>query len=217
MKPNKLFSENSSVVPLLQKSMPPFAEVVESKLDYFVAQSWKWDYFPAFGSLVQVVTDSHLILGCISHVETGSMDPLRYPFPYQKTEEELLREQPQIFEFLKTVFKVHILGYIEVKDSLRVRYLVPSQPCKIHSFVSNASQLFQNIFFEKADYLHVLFAGSHQIQNIDELLLAILKQLGQTNHLSQNMLDQFCELFSLLVGNDYRRVKLFLQRVQGVI
>jgi hypothetical protein len=217
MKASKPFFESSVTWQQLQTNMPPFAEVIESKLDHFIAQSWKWDYFPAFGSLVQVITQDRIVFGCISHVETGSMDPLRYPFPYQKTEEELMKEQPQIFEFLKTMFKVHIIGYVEVHEPQSIRYLVPPQPCKIHSFVSHADPLLQNLFFEQADYLHILFAGAHQIQNIDELLLAILRQLGQSNLLSQKLLDLFCETFSLLIGNDYRRMKLFLQRVQKIV
>ena len=79
-----------------------FSEVIDSSLHGFTAQSWQWDDFPAFGQLVTVQSGTRTLFGIVYQVHTGSMDPVRYPFPYQKTEAELLAEQPQIFEFLKT-------------------------------------------------------------------------------------------------------------------
>ena len=55
------------------------------------------------------------------------------------------------------------------------------------------------------------------IGNIDELLLAILKQHVMLNILSEDSLDNFMQRYSLLIGNDYRRIKLFLQRAQPVV
>src|SRR5690349_14278413 len=93
--------------------MKPFAEVIESSLHGFLAQTWQWDNFPAFGSLVTVTSNKRTHLAIVHQIKTGSMDPIRYPFPYQKTEEELLAEQPQIFEFLKTAFSCLTIGYQE--------------------------------------------------------------------------------------------------------
>ena len=188
-----------------------FAEVIESSLDNFLAQSWQWDFFPSFGSLIQVESQNNIILGVVTQVQTGSMDPMRYPFPYQKTEEELLREQPQIFEFLKTTFRIQIVGYI---DSNKIFYMLPPKPCKIHAFVQDASTDMIKSFFNKPDFLHLLFSFSASISNLDELLLAIFRQLFKNKMLSANKLDSFCQTFSLLTGNDYRRLKLFLKRVE---
>ncbi len=44
------------------------------------------------------------------------------------------------------------------------------------------------------------------IGNIDELLLAILKQHVTLNILSEDSLDNFMQRYSLLIGNDYRRI-----------
>ena len=214
-----------------------FAEVIESSLDNFLAQSWQWDFFPSFGSLIQVESKKNIILGVVTQVQTGSMDPMRYPFPYQKTEEELLREQPQIFEFLKTTFRIQIVGYIDQpldtifsKEKItrdersavsaksngcpKIFYMLPPKPCKIHAFVQNASAEIITSFFNKSDFLYLLFSFSASISNLDELLLAIFKQLFKNKMLSANKLDSFCQTFSLLTGNDYRRLKLFLKRVE---
>ena len=55
------------------------------------------------------------------------------------------------------------------------------------------------------------------IGNIDELLLAILQQHVALNILSEDSLDNFMQRYSLLIGNDYRRIKLFLQRAQPIV
>jgi hypothetical protein len=193
-----------------------FAEVVESNLHSFTAQCWKWDNFARYGSLVQVESDGNDILGCVTQVQTGSIDPARYPFTYQKTEQELLNEQPQIFEFLRTVFNVQILGYVDKKQN-KICYLLPSTPCKIHSFVKECSCDVIQKFFKEPLYLHVLFSSPNQNSNPDELLLAILNGLAYEKILTQTLLDDFCQTFSLLTGNDYRRLKLFLKRVEKTV
>ena len=89
----------------------PFAEIIESSLQTFLGQCWAWNKMPQFGSLVVVENGLKPIFGVVYQIQTGSMDPVRYPFPYQKTHEELLAQQPQIFEFLKTTFSCLSLGY----------------------------------------------------------------------------------------------------------
>jgi len=63
-----------------------FAEVIESSIAGFLAQSWQWDNFPTFGSLVIIKEKRRTLFGIVHQVQTGSMDPMRYPFTYQKTE-----------------------------------------------------------------------------------------------------------------------------------
>lgn len=109
-----------------------FAEVIESSLHSFTAQSWQWNTFPAFGSFVAIKNGVSTIYAVVHHIQTGSMDPQRTPFTYQKTEEELLAEQPQIFAFLKTTFSCAILGYTH-KGA--INYTVSPEPPKIHAFV----------------------------------------------------------------------------------
>lgn len=198
-----------------------FAEVIESSLNQFRAQCWEWNFFPAFGSLVQVQTKELIMLGVVCQIETGAHDPMRYPFPYKKTEEELMSEQPQIFEFLKTTFQTQMIGYIDKEngpsDTGKIYYLLPPKPCKIHAFVGPAPKEIITRFFSEADYLHLLFSFAHQIPNLDELLLSLLQKLKKDGSLSSSMLALLCSQFSLLSGNDYRRTKLFMGRVQRIV
>lgn len=198
----------------METNKKAFSEVIESSLSTFRAQCWQWDHFPAFGSLVHIPNTTHTILGCVTAVETGSMDPMRYPFPYQKTEKELKQEQPQIFEFLKTIFTVVVLGY---KKDGGTSYLLPPHPAKIHAFISPCNDLFACDFFSSPDFLYLLFASQSSISHFDELLLTIFRRLQAHNRLSHTVLQKFCERLSLLTGNDYRRIKLFLKRAESLI
>lgn len=191
-----------------------FAEVIESSLHGFLAQSWHWDRFPAFGSIVTINAKERTLFGVVHEVKTGSMDSMRYPFPYQKTEEELLQEQPQIFEFLKTTFSCLTIGY---KQNGKMYYLMTPEPSKIHAFVTPVSKELSAQFFASNTYLHLLFNMNDQILNLDELLLATLKHQVELDILTKERLSSFIETFSLLTGNDYRRLKLFLQRAQPIV
>ena len=191
-----------------------FAEVIESSLTGWLAQSWSWDTFPEFGSFVAIEGKKRTVFGIVHQVQTGSMDPVRYPFPYQKTEEELLKEQPQIFEFLKTTFSCITIGYQEKKS---MSYLIAPEPPKIHAFIMRPDVETSKIFFASTRYLHLLFTHSAQVFNMDELMLALLKQYIELNILSKDRLNSFMQTYSLLIGNDYRRIKLFLQRAEHML
>lgn len=188
---------------------------MESSLQGFVAQSWQWDQFPSFGSLVMVKSHTRELCGLVYHVQTGSMDPVRYPFPYQKTHEELRAEQPQIFEFLKTTFRCVPLGWYE-RD--RLLYGIPPEPPLIHAFVQMAPLDKARQFFASDKYLQVIFALAGSITiGVDELLLASLRYQKEIGTLSESQLPVLMQSFSLATGNDYRRMKLFLQRVETLL
>jgi len=188
-----------------------FAEVVESSLHDWRAQCWQWDTFPSFGSIVTIKSGLRTIFGIVHQVKMGSIDPTRYPFAYQKTEEELMQEQPQIFEFLKTTFSCITIGYLQGGKNY---YLLSPQPPKIHTFVAHATTEESKQFFASDAYLHLLFGLSGQIFNLEELLLAMIQYQSTLNILSKEKINNFIETFSLLTANDYRRLKLFLQRVE---
>src|SRR5581483_7495590 len=183
----------------MQATKQAFAEIMESSLHGWVAQCWQWNQAPSFGSMVAIESSKRTIFGIVHQVQTGSMDPMRYPFPYQKTEEELLAEQPQIFEFLKTSFSCLSMGY---QEPGKMFYLLSPEPCKIHAFVRPMTKDHYQQFFSDERYLHLLFGLSNQVFNLDELLLALLKNLSDMEILSQEKIAHFVETFSLLSGND---------------
>lgn len=192
-----------------------FAEVIESSLAGWTSQSWQWNKFPIFGSLITVEAKKRTFFGLVYQANTGSMDPTRYPFPYQKTEAELLEEQPQIFEFLKTTFLCMTIGY---KEQGKIIYLLAPEPPHIHSFVTEASKEDSKHFFSNEQFLYLLFGAANSTPiNIDELLLATLKYQRNQGILTRERLNRYIQAYSVIIGNDYRRLKFFALRTQHSI
>ncbi|CDK30661.1 HAS barrel domain [Candidatus Babela massiliensis] len=192
----------------------PFAEIIESSLNIWKAQAWQWDEAPSFGSLVTVKTLERTIFGLVSNIEICSADAYRVVTAYKKTEEELKKEQPQIFEFLKTTFSCITIGYQE--NDILLYQLAPEPP-KMHAFVFPAKYQEMVDFFSNEQYLQLLFNFSSHLFSLDELLLSILKQLSDKDILTKDNLEKFIETFSLLTANDYRRLKLFLKRTKSIL
>jgi hypothetical protein len=190
-----------------------FAEVVESSVGSFVAQCWQWDVSPEFGSLVCSKNGELIIVGCVDSIQTKSIDPLRTPFAFQKNEEDLRAEQPQIFDFLKTSFEVKVLGYFENENLVRYRF--PSKPAKIHSFIQNCATSQEHLFFAKPDFLYPLFSSSVHIENFDELLLAVLSRFIEKNN-SQGAFEQVSSVLSMLTRNNYSKMKILIGRLQSI-
>lgn len=187
-----------------------FGEVIESSLERFTVQCWEWNTGPSFGSLVYTMHNTTAIMGIVSEITTGSMDPVRYPFPYKKSEEELREEHPHIFEFLKTNVTILCLGY-QVEETSH--YLLPKKPASIHGFVYEASFSHIASFFKHPEFLSLLFYSAISEQHRDELFLSILSLLAQHNLLTLSSFEAYYHHYSLLIGNDYRRLKTLLQRI----
>lgn len=191
-----------------------FAEVVESSLSIWRAQCWEWDKCPAFGSLVVIDNQEGQSYGLVFEIISGSKDPSRTVIAYKKSQEELKLTHPQIFEFLSTSFSCLSLGFM--KNGI-IYYQLPPEPPKIHAFVRPATLLEAKQLFSNEHYLHVLFNYASKLSSLEELLLAILKQISEQKILTKEIFTNFTDTFSLLTANDYRRLKLFLQRAEPIV
>lgn len=189
----------------------PFAEVIASSLSSWQAQCWQWDAMPSYGSLLTITTGTKTHFGLVHDIVTGPTDANRTVFTYKKNEEELKRDHPHIFELIHTSFRCLSMGYLE-QD--RMFYQLPPEPPKIHSFVTGATAEQLKQLFEQEQYLQILFLHAKEIFSLDDLLLSLIKHMAHLNILTEERLKKFTATFSLLTGNDYRRLKLFLQRAQ---
>ena len=194
----------------MSSKLHSFAEIIESSLPRYKAQCWDSNKVPQYGSLVVVEQQDLIIYGIVYQVYVASDDPMRQIHSYQRTEEELQKEQPQIFAFLKTFFSVLILGY---KEGDRVYQRCAPIPSKLHSFVRLISDDELALFLREHSYLHLIFAQAHQIDGLDELLLALLSFVKQRTFFN-TMLADFIEQYCLLTSTDYRRLKFFIERIE---
>lgn len=191
-----------------------FAEVIESSLQLWTAQSWQWNHVADFASLVVAEEKERIVFGLIFHIETGSWHNDRTPFPYQKTEDELLKEQPQIFELLRTTFKCLTLGY--APNGASIAYHYAPQPPKIHGFVRPATAPEITAFFSNDRSLPIIFAAQH-LFNLEELLIGLIQFRIKNGLFEPSHCAEFMHTFSLLTGNDYRRLKVFTHRLQPLL
>jgi hypothetical protein len=192
----------------------PFAEIIESSLHAWKAQCWDWEIMPAHGTILSIPSGSRTLFGIVHASSTGSIDQQRTVYAYKKTEEQLKQEHPHIFEFLTSTFECLTLGYYE-EGSMRY-HLAPTPP-KIHAFVQIPDREALAHFFSHDQYLHMLFAHEKQLAYLDDLLLAVIEQLARARTLNAERLRNFMHTFSLLTANDYRRMKLFIQRAHPLI
>jgi len=186
------------------------AEVIESSLTRFKSQCWDRDEVPFFGSLMVSEKGASKIFGIVQSIMILSDDPSRHIAAYKKTEAELLRDQPQIFAFIKTFFYSLVVGY---EENNRIFYTFSSQPLALHNFVREATREEYKMFFKKHEYLHVLCGQASLIDSIDELLLAVVQNFKR-NDVFEEVIDLFVDQYSLLNSGDYRRVKYFLERIE---
>ncbi len=192
----------------------PFAEVIESSLHNWRAQCWQWDIVPSYGSLLSITQGSRTLYGIVHAIATGPQDMQRTVFAYKKTEEELKKDHPHIFELLTSTISCITLGY---KENGIIRYQTAPIPPKIHAFVTLTPAEELQAFFAQEHYLHTLFSTSDHLVSLDDLLLALIEHMNNTHSLTPERFSRFVQTFSLLTANDYRRLKLFLQRVQPLL
>jgi len=165
-----------------------------------------------FGSLVTARTTDITTFGIVHQIQHEPSDTVHIPMPLGKSMKELERDHPTSFPFLQTTLHCLTCGYAE--DGT-IQYRWPPIPPAIHTLVHQATQdQYKQFFMRPAAIAMLLSLGSH-IQHLDELLLALLAELERLQILSPTIIEQFFESFSLTTGNDYRRLKSFLQRAES--
>ena len=190
-----------------------FAEVLQTTIDTWQGQCWQWDIMPEFGALITVPCQDRIMFGIIYAITTSPIDAIRQPVAYQKTQEELAKEQPQIFEFLTTSFSCLALGY---QEKNKIFYNLPPQPPKIHSFVHHATDQQYADFFSHEQFLYLLFNSKIPL-NIQELLLAVIQHQLKRKCMTKNRLSSFVEAFFMLNKNNYLQTKMFLSRLEQLV
>lgn len=189
------------------KAMSLVAEVVESCTTEFVAQCFKLHASPPFGSLVKVDSQPP-VYAFVYEITTHSIDPLRRPIAYGKTEEELMEEQPQIFELLRTEFKGLIVGY--EMEGMIMQTLPPSPP-RLHSFVYECTDEETRRFTEEFDYLRLIVASAKGVK--DELLISACRYAWKAHGYTHLYLVSLGKELSRLIKDDYDRLRSILRRI----
>lgn len=189
-----------------------FAEIVEANIFCWKAVCWQWNGLPDYGSIVVIEQAGYNCFAIVSALETGSRDPGRVPFAYQKSLDELAKEQPQIFQLLQSSFELIPLGY-QIEQN--VFHVLPPRPPLIHSFVRTANLDELLCFFKDFGFLDLIFSSDSKY--IDELLVCFVRFVSSLNIIDQVFLENLFQKISSVVGADYRKFSLIAQRAEKFI
>lgn len=192
------------------------AEVIESSTRGFVAEVYRSEKAPAFGSWVQVIQpDQSILFGLVSHVEIASFEPNRRAIAFGKTEEELQQEFPQVMELLRTTFRAQVLAYQDTIGT--VRQTLPPHPAGIHAFVKACKQEQICTLGQPYDFLRTLFQNPDPSVPVDDLVVAVLTNLYRAHggrHGGEHELVRAGRALSRLLDDDHERLHAVLRRVE---
>ncbi len=201
-------------------------EVIEASTTRFRAQSRELNAPPALGSFVRIPASTGetrseadpfegpawqegTVYGIVVEAATGSLEPGRRPAAYGLDEEQLRREQPQIFELLVTEFACLVVGHVEggaFRD-----YLPPSPP-RIHARVEPCGQEEVCAVTERLEYLRAVIAAP-DCAACDEVIAASVRQACRCRGGDQEFLVRAGKRLAILLRDDYDRLSAVLRKL----
>ncbi|HAA74304.1 TPA: hypothetical protein DCE37_04195 [Candidatus Latescibacteria bacterium] len=182
-------------------------EVIESSTSYFTAQASELNGAPGFGTFVKTTTDP-VSFGLVYDIRTQSVDANRKPTAYGMTEEELRREQPQIFELLRTEFDAVIVGHQGDRGPLQI---LPLQPPGIHTFCYACDDREVKALTGNGDFVRSILAGT-QLPT-DELIIASVRTAWAVRGYDMAYLVTLGKELSRLIRDDYERLSSLIRRI----
>ena len=182
-------------------------EVVESGTKGYVARSPRMGEAPPFGSFVR--TDAGCpVYGLVYEIITGSREPGRKPDAYDMSIEELRREQPQIFELLKTEFHVLTLGYLEAG---KIRFALSPLPPPIHSFVFECTDEEKEALSSEDFFLRAIISAPNV--PADDLIISSLLSAQEVRKYDMDFMVRMGKSLSRFLKDDYERLASILRRL----
>ncbi len=147
---------------------------------------------------------------------TSSLEPSRRPSALGfADEDEMRRQQPQIFELLRTEFSGMLVAY-SLGDGSPLKRHLPPRPPRIHSRVyactlAEVQMLTQDLGFLRG----ILLPSGGALPGIpaDELAAACLRQARQAQPEDPGFLLRAGRALALLLSDDYDRLQAILRSV----
>lgn len=184
-------------------------EVVETTSTSFVAQCYRLEGAPALGGLVR--TDSPDIYGVVGRVTTEPLDSARPVLARGEdadSEEEVIRDNPQLARLLTSRFEVFIAGHVE--DSV-IRQYLPPRPPRVHSFVYSCNSQETSQFTGRLDLLRLLLNSG--AAHADEIVGACIRQTAPSHPEPADFLAHACRTLAVELSADVARLNSILRRV----
>jgi hypothetical protein len=146
----------------------------------------------------------------VTSAATGSAEPGRRPTAYGLEEEQLRRQQPQIFDLLATEFSAVYAGYAREG---RFRAGVPPRPARLHAPVSDCSPEEVRAITDSADFLRALVTSPADVP-VDELIVACIRHAYTCRDNNYSYLVRAGKLLANLLRDNPDRLTALLGRLE---
>jgi hypothetical protein len=209
----------------LSHTPAPIAEVVLATTTQFVAQCIELPRPQSTGTLPEpppfasFVRAADTLFGVVFHVETGSLEANRPLSALGLTEEELRRDQPQIYELLTTRFTAALIGY-QIDNSAdsgsqngTIRHYLPPRPPRPHTQVFLCTPDETRRLTEEVSFLRGLLLGETGVTSGDELVAALLRNALSVRENNTEYLHYVGRELACLLRNDTTRLRALLEKI----
>ncbi len=147
---------------------------------------------------------------------TSSLEPNRRPSALGfADEDEMRRQQPQIFELLRTEFSGMLVAYSAGDGSALKRHL-PPRPPRIHSRVYACTEAETQMLTSDLSFLRtILLPSGGALAGVpaDELAAACLRQARAAQDHDPGFLLRAGRALALLLADDYDRLQAILRSI----
>ena len=195
----------------------PLAEVVASSTRALVAEVYRDDDAPAFGTWVEVGHPrGQTLYGLVSHVEIAPTDPGRRIRAHGLDEDEVLRERPHLPGLVACTLRAVLLAHRDAAG--RMRQTLPPHPAPLHAFVRRAAPEAVAALAAPYDFLRTLALVPDPNVPVDELLVAALAAVADAHPDAARRDDALVEAaraLSRLLRDDHERLHSILRRSVG--
>ena len=193
------------------------AEVIASNTRFFRAELGKEEMPPAIGTWLQcAMPEGGAILGVVSQVEQGSIEPNRQTVALGKTREELQMEFPQIAVLLRTTVDVLVLACIT--ETGNVIQGLPPRPARLHEFVLECAPEVLKKIGAPFDFLRILISYAESSIPVDDMVVNMLRHIRAAYPQPEEgraQLVQAGRVLGRLLRDDHERLQSILRRVEG--
>lgn len=212
--------------PIEDRQPNHIGEVIETTTIQYTAQclepeDLKFPQMPPFGSWVKSFDEEsgNKIFSVVTYVTTTPIDSVHRARALGLSLAELREQQPQIFAMLKTEFKAAIVGYEMPAPSLngngqgrgKVYQYLPPRPPQIHQGVYHCDPSEVINFTEELDFLRTLL----QVKDIpvESLIAAVIREAYRIRQANRTWLVQVGRTLSVLLKDDYDRLRFILSQI----
>ena len=157
---------------------------------------------------------AHTLYGVVYHAETGALEAGRPLTAFGLSEEDLRREQPQIYELLATRFAACLVAHAGPDGT--VRPYLPPRPPRPHARVFCCDDGETCALTDRLDYLRGLLLPTGGLPlPADELVAALLRNAWRARGGDEAFLVRAGRELAALLPGDYDRLRALVNRIVG--